>query len=191
MYRAPAVLMISSLLLIGCSSDNSKVKTDPLPQQDFLVASPPPPPAESLGNAQRFIASNDVPGAALDTMTGRLCKTYAWEDDQRRPQGLPLCSDLTTRSVQTGDRRAFLGYEYTFDGKSWIRGNTTRSYDPKTGTFSPKSDDPFDPLGILTNAEKRRRRLSRDQIQAVANQFHVTVAEVVRFAEAAGYLVEK
>jgi hypothetical protein len=118
MYRAPAVLMISSLLLIGCSSDNSKVKTDPLPQQDFLVASPPPPPAESLGNAQRFIASNDVPGAALDTMTGRLCKTYAWEDDQRRPQGLPLCSDLTTRSVQTGDRRAFLGYEYTFDGKS-------------------------------------------------------------------------
>jgi hypothetical protein len=88
--------------------------------------------------------------AALDTSSGSLCKTYAWQDDQRRPQGLPLCSELSTRSDQTGDRRAFLGYEYTFDGKSWIRGNTTRSYDPKTGIFSPKSDDPFDPLGILT-----------------------------------------
>jgi hypothetical protein len=190
MYRGTAVFMIF-LLVVGCSSENSKKEIPPLPQQDFLVASPPPPPAESLVNAQRFLPANDVPGAALDTSSGSLCKTYAWQDDQRRPQGLPLCSELSTRSDQTGDRRAFLGYEYTFDGKSWIRGNTTRSYDPKTGIFSPKSDDPFDPLGILTNAEKRRRRLSRDQIQTVANQFHVTVAAVVRFAEESGYSVGK
>jgi hypothetical protein len=52
---------------------------------------------------QRFVfpaQATPFPGAsvALDTTTGRLCKTYPWPDNRSLPSGLALCTGATNAS---------------------------------------------------------------------------------------------
>jgi hypothetical protein len=137
----------------------------------------------------------------LDTVTGRLCKTYAWNDTASLPKGLPLCSDseavLPSLSAQTpittGATKVYRGFIYRFDGTKWVKGGPIRHIDvdnPANGSGDqPYSDDQYDPLNLFSKEQKAKRLLTVDQIQAVANEFGVSYEEAREDARQQGYQV--
>jgi hypothetical protein len=129
---------------------------------------------------------------ALDAATGRLCKTYAWEDVDRVPRGLPLCSDLAglaQTSFLTGAAKAYRGFTYTFNGTKWVKGAEARRYNKKADALEPWSDDQYDPLNLFPTEEKAKRTLTVEEIQRVAGQFAVTYEEAAAEARQHGYQV--
>jgi len=127
---------------------------------------------------------------ALDTTTGRLCKTYAWEDNAHVPKGLPLCSEsLVETSYLTGAAKAYGGFTYTFNGTRWVKGNKASRYNEKTGNMEPWSDDQYDPLSLFSKEEKAKRTLTVELIRKVAEQFGVTYEEARGEAKQQGYQV--
>ena len=167
----------------------------------------------SSSSYQRFVLpsrSQPFPDAsvALDTKTGQLCKTYPWQDMPHLPQGLPVCASASTSAQNSthidftpidrtaadttafiGSRKDYLGYTYTFDGKSWHKGEKAQRYVESTGKIEPASDDQFDPLGLLTKTEKSKRLLTQEQIIRVAEKFGVSYEAVWADAKAQGYQV--
>jgi len=83
-----------TLTLFGCDELTQRQKEQPRTEQS---SSAPKQAAPASSEEKRFAfpaKSGPFPesSVALDTMTGRLCKTYEWEDNSQVPRGLPLCS---------------------------------------------------------------------------------------------------
>lgn len=178
------------------------------------TSSASPTPSETKLQSRFVFPAQSTPFAvasvALDSMTGQLCKTYSWEDNQNLPQGLPLCSELETgqhgppgsggiqtfaqwkasqKTVALGAKKAYLGFTYTFDGTIWRKGSRARQYNSQTNELEPLSEDQYDPLGLFSKEEKARTTLAKAQIQAVAHQFGVTYQDALQEAKEQGYQV--
>ena len=145
---------------------------------------------------KRFVfptKSNPFPesSVALDTISGRLCKTYPWGDSNQVPRGLPLCSELSAlpQTSLTGAKKAYRGSTYRFNGTKWVKGAEALSYNEKTQGMDPLSEDQYDPLSLFTEEEKAKMALKEEQIRSVADQFAVTYAEAWEDAKAQGYIV--
>ena len=176
------------LVLFGCDELTQRPK-EPARYRSTVTAIP----AQQL--AGRFVfppQSSQLLDAsvALDTYTGRLCKTYAWEDKAGLPKGLKLCSEWPgPPSSLIGAAKAFLGFSYTFNGTKWVKGNKASKYNPKSGNEEPWSDDQYDPLNLLSKEEKAKRVLTVEEIQRVADQFGVSYQEAAAEAKQQGYQV--
>lgn len=126
---------------------------------------------------------------ALDTVTGKLCKTYSWPDSVQLPK-LPLCSDLSSpETAFVGAGKAYRGSSYSFNGKMWVKGAAALRYNEKTGNMDPNNEDQYDPLSLLSKDDKSKMKLRAEQIRAIANQFGVTYEEAWNDAKAQGYQV--
>src|ERR1022692_4189269 len=97
LVKTTAMSMIFALVFCGgCDKLGPKQEASSL--NDRQPA--PTPGAQSPSSAgPRFVfPTQSTPflasSVALDTGTGRLCKTYSWPDTRSLPTGLPLCSDL-------------------------------------------------------------------------------------------------
>jgi hypothetical protein len=196
-----ALIFVSLAALLACDElikQESKHTNSPEPRS-------PIPSAVSSPNqnapSQRFVFPSQTtpfPAAsvALDTTTGRLCKTYAWHDSQNAPSGLALCTELGATSDSTvtrnvtwiGATKAYRGYTYTFDGKHWKKGQRALKFDAN-GSTEPWTDDQYDPMGVLTKEEKVKRLLTEVHVRHVAEQFGVTYEEALEDAKAQGYQV--
>src|SRR6516164_6149292 len=110
--RVPIFWIFLTLALVGCDELTQRPKEQPR-YRGTLTATP----AQQL--AGRFVfppQSRQFPDAsvALDTYTGRLCKTYAWEDKAGLSKGLQLCSEWPGQpSSLIGAAKAYLGFSYT------------------------------------------------------------------------------
>jgi hypothetical protein len=181
-----------ALVLFGCDEVTQRQKMQARAEQP----SPAPSEAADSSKAKRFVfPAETTPFAAssvaLDTITGLLCKTYAWQDTARLPRGLPLCSELTTPSIASlvGAAKAYKGFTYTFNGEKWVKGNKAQKYNPQTQGMEPWSEDQYDPLNLFSKEEKAKRLLTVGQIRKVANQFGVSIEEAWEDAKAQGYQV--
>jgi hypothetical protein len=179
--------------LLGCDEPIQKTKQqgNAEPSSTFQKQTTPSPSEE-----KRFVfptKSSPFPesSVALDTISGRLCKTYQWEDSNQVPKGLPLCSDLSTspQSSFTGANEAYRGFTYRFNGTKWVKRAKALKYNQKGEGMEPLSEDQYDPLKLLSNEEKAKRTLTEEQIRSVANRFGVTYAEAWEDAKAQGYRV--
>ncbi len=184
-----------TLILFGCEELTQRQKEQPRTEQSSSAA---PRQAVAPSSEEKRFAfpakSSPFPesSVALDTMTGRLCKTYAWEDNTRLPKGLPLCSELTAltpTSLLTGGAKAYRGFTYTFNGTKWVKGAKAQKYNPKTRGMEPWSDDQYDPLNLFSKEEKAKRILTLEEIQKVADQFGVSYEEALEEAKQQGYQV--
>ena len=185
-----------TLILFGCDELTQQQRGQPRTEQ----SSPAPSQAVDSSKEKRFAfptKSSPFPesSVALDTITGQLCKTYAWEDNTRLPKGLPLCSELTALSPTslTGATKAYRGFTYTFNGAKWVKGGTAQKYNRKTPGAAlnkePWSDDQYDPLNLYSKEEKAKRTLTEAQIRKVADQFGVSYEEASEEAKQQGYQV--
>lgn len=211
------VRYILSIMLIMCGCERLQPTSPPSEKASSGT------PASQIADSQekRFvIPSKSSPfseaSVALDTTTGKLCKTYPWRDDQKLPQGLPLCSELTAKGESApgiisfrewqqkrqanhpsdetnrpfiGATKAYRGFTYWFDGTKWVKGNKAEKYNDKTQQMEPWSDDQYDPLGLFTRDEKSKRVLAEAQIRSVANQFSVSYEDALQEAKQQGYKV--
>ena len=186
--KAPIFCIFLTLILFGCDKLTQRPKEQPRYRGTLTAI-----PAQQL--AGRFVfppQSSQFPDAsvALDTYTGRLCKTYVWEDKVGLPKGLQLCSEWPGQpSSLIGAAKAYLGFSYTFNGTKWVKGNKASKSNPKTGETEPWSDDQYDPLNLLSKEEKAKRVLTVEEIQRVADQFGVTYEEASAEANPQGYQV--
>jgi hypothetical protein len=153
-------------------------------------------PLSSLTGESRFVfptKSSLFPDSsiALDTTSGKLCKTYPWEDSGKVPKGLPMCSDLSAsrQTSFTGAAKAYRGFTYRFNGTRWVKEAEALKYNEKTQGMDPLSEDQYDPLNLFSKKEKAMRTLKVEQIRSVADQFGVTYAEAWEDAKAQGYMV--
>jgi hypothetical protein len=193
MHRKFALCLLLAFCLLGCDEPVEKTKqqrnTEPSSTSAKQTASVP-------SEEKRFVfptKSSPFPesSVALDTISGRLCKTYPWEDSSQVPKGLLLCSDLTAlpQSSFTGATKAYRGFTYKFDGIKWVKGLKAFKYNPSTQGEDPWGDDQYDPLGLFSKEEKAKRTLTEEQIRSVASRFGVTYAEAWEDATAQGYRV--
>jgi hypothetical protein len=179
-----------TLLLSGCDQFIQRQKEQPQTLQSPVVAKP-----ESAGEKRFAFPAKSSPfpesSVALDTITGRLCKTYQWKDTSQVPRGLPLCSELSgpPQTSFDGATKAYRGSTYRFNGTKWVKGAGAMRYNPKTTNMDPMSDDQYDPLGLFSKEEKAKRTLTEEQIRSVADRFGVTYAEAWEDAKAQGYRV--
>jgi len=196
--------------LSGCNWLNQQQGQQADSNRGGQLTEPRSPPAQQRAsdeNARFVFPAKSGPFAeasvALDTVTGRLCKTYAWEDNAGLPRGLTLCSELagakTSRAGATSDQaegescvgatKAYSGFAYTFNGSKWVKGTKALKYNPKTQALEPGGDDQYDPLNLHSKEEKAARVLSAVEIQRVADQFGVSYEEAVNEAKQHGYQV--
>jgi hypothetical protein len=186
----PFVCLFTTLCLAGCDQLIQKPKDQPKAEQ-----SSGPAEMQAKDEKRFFFPAKSGPfpesSVALDTITGQLCKTYAWQDNDHAPKGLTLCSELsgTSHNSFAGATKSYSGFVYSFDGTKWVKGGQSLRYNPKTQGEEPKSDDQYDPLNLLTNEEKAKRVLKRDQILNVAKTFGVTYEEASEEARRQGYQV--
>lgn len=181
------------LILFGCDELTQRQKEQPRAGQSApATRQATAAPSEET----RFVfppKSNPFPesSVALDTMTGRLCKTYAWEDNARLPKGLPLCSELSgvaQSSPLVGATKAYMGFTYAYDGMKWVKGAKAVKYNSKMES-EPWSDDQYDPLKLFSKEQKAKRALTAEQIRKVADQFGVSFEEAAEEAKQQGYQV--
>lgn len=194
--RAMKSLMFCSFVALtsfGCDELTQRPKEQPRTDQ---ASSVPAQQAVAPSTAMRFVfpaQSSPFPesSVALDTTNGRLCKTYAWEDNSHLPKGLPLCSELTAPQVSNlvGSKKAYMGFTYTFNGTTWVKGNKFQNYNEKTHALEPWSEDQYDPLNLFSKEEKAKRTLTAEQIRRVAEQFGVSYQEAMEEAKQQGYQV--
>jgi hypothetical protein len=182
-----------TLLLSGCDQLIHKAKEQPNagPSSTSTKQASSSPTEE-----KRFVfpaKSSPFPesSVALDTMSGRLCKTYQWQDSNQAPRGLPVCSELSAlpQTSFEGARKAYRGSTYSFNGTKWVKGAKASKYNVKTNDLDPESDDQYDPLNLFSKEEKAKRTLTEEQIRSVADRFGVTYAEAWEDAKAQGYRV--
>lgn len=179
--------------LMGCDELIHKDKEQP----KIELSSPSPKQSASTPSEEkRFVfppKSSPFPesSVALDTTSGKLCKTYPWEDNNQAPKGLPLCSDLSAspQASCTGADKSYRGFTYRFNGTKWVKGAEALKYNEKNQGMDPLSEDQYDPLNLLSKEEKAKRTLKEEQIRSVAEQFGVTYAEAWEDAKAQGYIV--
>jgi hypothetical protein len=178
--------------LMGCDELIPKAKNQPNAEQASLSTKQP---ASTPGEEKRFVfptKSGPFPesSVALDTTSGKLCKTYSWEDNTHVPKGLPLCSELTAMAPSSlaGATKAYRGFTYRFNGTKWVKGAKALKYNDKIQP-EPWSDDQYDPLNLFSKEEKAKRLLTTEQIRNVANQFGVSIEEALEDAKAQGYQV--
>lgn len=185
------VSVFSSFLLLGCNKPAQPQKPEPAAAQ----SSPAAETAITKDNKQFIFPAKSDPfpsnSVALDTVSGFLCKTYPWEDNDRLPKGLLLCSELGREEASfcTGAFRAYDGFFYYFTGVRWERTGPARVYNSKTHKWEPRSDDQYDRVGIFISSEKQRQLLRVDQIQEVAKTFGVSYDEAAAEAKKQGYQV--
>lgn len=180
-------------ILFGCDELTQRQKEQPRTEQSSAA---PRQAAAASSEEKRFafppksspFAESSV---ALDTMTGRLCKTYAWEDNSQVPRGLPLCSQLTATAETslTGATKAYRGFTYRFNGTKWVKGAAAKKYNENTQGMEPWSDDQYDPLNLFSKEEKAKRTLTEAQVRVVADQFGVSYEEAREEAKQQGYQV--
>jgi len=193
--RCVAICFSFALLLLGCDELSQPRKEQPRAEQAPAGPARQGTASNASNEGTRFVLpakSSPFPeaGVALDTTTGKLCKTYAWEDNPRLPKGLPLCSELTGLvHPLTGATKAYRGFTYTFNGTRWVKGSTASRYNDKTGNMEPWSDDQYDPLNLFSKEEKAKTTLTVEQIRKVAEQFGVTFEEARDEAKQQGYQV--
>jgi hypothetical protein len=185
-------LVLGTLVTAGCNEKQHSAASAAPPKQAEDSAGP----TEASGHRFIFPAQSTpfaAASVALDTRTGRLCKTYPWPDTQSLPGGLSLCSEAadSTCASLTGATTEYLGFTYTFDGSKWTKGKEAKSYNPKTRDMDPWSADQYDPLGLFSKEEKAKRLLSVSQIQAVGNNFGVSYQDALQDAKNQGYQVPK
>jgi len=183
---------VLALILSGCDELSQRQKEQPRAEQSPSTSRQT---AATSSEEKRFVfPPRSTPfldsSVALDTTTGQLCKTYAWEDTVRFPKGLPLCSELTAtaQSSFAGATEAYRGFTYRFDGTKWVKGAKALRFDEKTQE-EPWSDDQYDPLNLFSKEEKAKRTLTIEQIQRVADQFGVSFEEALEEAKQQGYRV--
>ena len=185
------VSVFSSLLFLGCNKPAQPQKPEPSAARSSSAAEP----AITIDNKQYIFPAKSDPfpanSVALDTVSGLLCKTYPWEDNDRVPKGLLLCSRLGREQASfcTGAFRAYSGFFYYFDGTRWNKAEPARVYNSKTHKWEPRSDDQYDRVGLFIWSEKQRQLLRADQIQEVANTFGVSYDEAATEAKKQGYQV--
>jgi len=186
--KAPIFCIFLTLILFGCDELTQRPK-GPARYRDTVTAIPAQQLAGRFVFPPQFSQFSDA-SVALDTYTGRLCKTYAWEDKAGLPKGLQLCSEWPGQpSSLIGAAKAYLGFSYTFNGSRWVKGNKASKYNPKTGNEEPWSEDQYDPLNLLSKEEKSKRVLTVEEVQRVADQFGVSYEEAAEEAKQHGYQV--
>jgi hypothetical protein len=160
LFQVAAFSILGAIVTVGCNVKQPSEATA-TPKHEEHSNQP------TDDGAQRFVfpfQSTPFPAAsvALDTRSGRLCKTYSWPDAKTLPGGLPLCSEAASTTVAslTGATTAYLGFTYTFNGSKWIKGSKAQSYNPKTQNMDPWSADQYDPLGLFSKEEKAIRLLT-------------------------------
>ncbi len=185
------VSVFISVLILGCNKSAQPQKPQPGAAQGSSAAQP----ASTKDNKQFIFPAKSDPfpanSVALDTVSGMLCKTYAWEDNDQVPKGLRLCSELGREQASfcTGAFRAYNGFFFYFDGIRWSKADPARVYNSKTHKWKPRSDDQYDPLGLFIWSEKEKQLLRADQIQEVATTFGVSYDEAAAEARKHGYQV--
>ena len=191
-WKITGVCIFPALILVGCDELAQRSKEQPRTEQVSSAPVQQATPASS--GAMRFVfpsTSSPFPNAsvALDAMTGRLCKTYEWEDNPRLPKGLHLCSEsLVPTSLLTGAAKAYRGFTYTFNGTKWVKGSKATRFNEKLEE-ELWSDDQYDPLNLFSKEQKAKRILTVDEIQKVADQFGVSYQEAAEEAKQHGYQV--
>lgn len=191
MRKLAVVCCTFACWILGCDDLTQKQKEQPNTELSSLASKQPAPTEE-----KRFVfptKSSPFPesSVALDTISGRLCKTYPWADSGQVPKGLPLCSELsaTSQTSCTGATKAYRGFTYMFNGTKWVKGSQAQKYNDKTQGMDPWSDDQYDPLNLFSKEEKAKRLLTVTQIREVASQFGVSFEEAWEDAKAQGYQV--
>jgi NACalpha-BTF3-like transcription factor len=181
-----------ALTLYGCDELSQRQKEQPRAEQSSAA----PNQAVEISKDRRFVLPAEsnpflASSVALDTITGQLCKTYAWQDNARLPKGLPICSELGAPSQDslTGATKAYRGSTYNFNGTKWVKGNKALMFNTKTQGMDPLSDDQYDPLKLYSKEEKAKRTLTEEQIRKVAEQFNVSYEEALEDAKQQGYQV--
>ncbi|MGH9428487.1 MAG: hypothetical protein ACRD2L_19545 [Terriglobia bacterium] len=180
-------------ILFGCDELTRPHKEQPGTEQ--ASTAPARQAAASNGEMRFVFPTKSSPflesSVALDTTTGRLCKTYAWEDNSHVPRGLPLCSELTAMAETslTGATKAYRGFTYRFNGTKWVKGAAAKKYNENTQGMDPWSDDQYDPLNLYSKEEKAKRILTEAQIRKVAELFGVSYEEAWEEAKQQGYQV--
>jgi hypothetical protein len=188
-------LLLSGILcLAGC--DLLTQTSQHGPEKSSTAVGPTVPSMPQANQEKRFefpANSGAFPASsvALDTITGKLCKTYSWQDNDHNPKGLPLCSELSgvPQSSLSGATKAYRGFTYRFNGTKWVKGAEAKRYNEKTQDMDPWSDDQYDPLDLFTKEEKAKTVLTEDQIRKVADQFGVSYEEAREEAKQQGYQV--
>jgi hypothetical protein len=191
MKRKTVLSFSLAFCLLGCEERIQK----PEQQRNTEPSSSPPKQiGSSPSEERRFVfptKSSLFPesSVALDTKSGRLCKTFPWADSSQAPKGLPLCSDLSALPPSSfeGATEDYRGFQYHFNGTEWVKGAKALKYNEKTTNMDPLSEDQYDPLGLFSKEEKAKRTLTEEQIRSVANRFGVTYAEAWEDAKAQGY----
>lgn len=180
------------LTLFGCNELSERQKEQPRAEQPSSATSQ----AATSNEEKRFVLpaeSSPFPASsvALDTTTGQLCKTYAWQDNARLPKGLSMCSELgaSSQASLTGASKSYRGFTYSFNGTKWVKGNKALMYNTQTQGMDPLSDDQYDPLKLFSKEEKAKRTLTEEQIRKVAEQFSVSYQEAWEDAKQQGYQV--
>jgi hypothetical protein len=180
-----------ALILSGCDELAQRQKAA---EHRASTATPPQSAAQTVrSETARFVfppKATPFPDAsvALDTATGRLCKTYAWQDNASLPKGLPLCSESLVPTSLTGASKAYGGFTYTFNGAKWVKGQKALRFNEKSQE-EPWSEDQYDPLNLFSKEEKAKRTLTAEDIQRVASQFGVSYGEAAAEAKQHGYQV--
>lgn len=210
------IVCFSLALVLGCGEPPQQAAKQ---SETVQSSSAPTQVVAASSQEKRFVfptKSSPFPesSVALDTLTGRLCKTYAWEDDVHLPKGLPLCSELTanvggnggesariptfkewmaSRKTEsdptTGATKAYRGFTYIFNGTKWLKGAKALKYNESTEGMEPLSEDQYDPLNLFSKEEKGKRILTEAQIRKVAGQFDVSYEEAREEAKQQGYQV--
>jgi len=179
-----------TLLLSGCDQLIQNQKQQP------QIAQPSVPTKSGSTEEKRFVfpaKSGPFPesSVALDTISGRLCKTYQWKDSNQVPRGLPACSELSASSLQAssaGSTKAYRGFTYKFNGTKWVKGAAATKFNSNMEP-EPWSDEQYDPLNLFSKEEKAKRILTVEEIQRVADQFGVSYEEAMEEAKQQGYQV--
>lgn len=190
MKRQTVLCLPLIFCLMGCDELIPKAKDQPSAEQAPLA---PKQPVSTP--SERFVfpaKSGPFPesSVALDTTSGTLCKTFAWQDNGQVPKGLPLCSELSRMQIGfVGASKAYRGSSYKFNGTKWVKGANALKYNEKTKDMDPLSEDQYDPLNLLSKEEKAKRLLTMEEIRIVANQFGVSIEEAWEDAKAQGYQV--
>jgi hypothetical protein len=136
MKKKTALCISFALCLLGCDELIHKVKEQPNPEQSSTSSKQP---SSSPSEEKRFVfptKSSPFPesSVALDTASGRLCKTYPWLDSNQLPRGLPLCSELSVspQASFAGSTKEYRGFTYRFNGTKWVKGAGALKYNEKT-----------------------------------------------------------
>lgn len=100
--KAFSVALLILSMTVGCDDIAKQLGYAPAkatePKQPTVTTSVTQAESKSQPRFLFPAQSGAFPAAsvALDSQTGKLCKTYGWADSSKHASGLPLCSELTS-----------------------------------------------------------------------------------------------